>query len=500
MPTAVSRSLERNAQWLATRLNLAENNDFVQRSFIALGQECSLLYMDGLCNSDLLSEHVLRPLLRCKEILAGKEARNLALSKLIEAAAVRTEAEMESVVDNLMSGLCVLLVDTLSEVIVVDVRSNIRRMVSTPVSENVVDGPYEAFNETLRDNLTLLHRKVKSPQLICKHLSVGKMLPTQVALCYLDGICKPSTVEEMLRRLEGINVDTVLSMGMLEQLIEDDPYGMLPQVVSSERPDRAVSFLLEGQVLLLMDGSPQSIAMPMGFWHIFHAPDDNSSRFQLGSFMRIIRIIGVFCTVLFPALFVTLVVYHPGALPMTLITSIIESRTVMPISLFGEALLMQVVFNLINEANNRVPGMMGSSLGLVSALILGSAAVQASLISPLLIIIVALSGLGSYSFPSYAVGSSFRMMQLFILVAGWLMGIAGVLLCTLLFLCRIAGMTSLNEPYLAPQSPHREHNPDLLLRRPIFRQRLRSYLADPACSQRSQGRMRGFFPGKGDKP
>lgn len=181
---------------------------------------------------------------------------------------------------------------------------------------------------------------------------------------------------------------------------------------------------------------------------------------------------------------------------MTLITSILESRTLLPISLFGEAFLMQVVFNLINEAHTRVPGMMGSSLGLVSALILGSAAVEASLISPLLIIIVALSGLGSYSFPNYAVSFALRMMQLILLLAGWIMGLAGVLLCAMLFLCRIAGMTSLGHPYLAPQSPSREHNPDLLVRGPVFRQRLHAYLARPSNATRAQGRMRGFFPGK----
>ncbi len=496
MPQALSRSLERNIQWLRKRLNLDENGDIVQRCFVALGQTCCLLYIEGLCSSQLLSEHVLRPLLRCKETMAGKEALDFLVNKLLETPSVRACEDLEQIIKDLMSGHCVLLMDTLPVCLLMDLRSPAHRPLSTPISESVVDGPHEAFNESLRDNLTLLHRKIKSPLLICKHLTVGKLIPVQVSLCYMDGICKQETLEALQRRLDGIDVDIVQSSGMLEQLIEDSPNAMLPQVVGSERPDRMVSFLLEGQAVLLLEGSPRAIALPTGFWHIFHASDDTSSRWQQGSFMRLIRIIGIFCTVLFPALFVTIVIYHPSALPMTLLTSIIESRTIMPISLFGEALLMQVIFNLINEANVRVPGMMGSSLGLVSALILGSAAVQASLISPLLIIIVALSGLGNYSFPNYATGFSFRMMQLILLVAGWLMGLCGVLFCALLFLCRIAGMTSLGYPYLAPQSPHREHNPDLLLRKPIFRQQLRSYFANPATAQRTHGRMRGFFPEK----
>lgn len=176
-------------------------------------------------------------------------------------------------------------------------------------------------------------------------------------------------------------MDYVLASGILEQLIEDDPFAPLPQVVGSERPDRAVSFLLEGQVVLLLDGSPRSLAMPMGFWHLFHAPDDSYMRWQYGSFMRIIRLFGALVALLLPAMFVSIVVFHPMSLPMTLLTSIMQSRTTLPLSLFGETIFMLAVFQLINEAGTRVPGLMGSSLGLVSTLILGTAAVQAELVS-----------------------------------------------------------------------------------------------------------------------
>lgn len=496
MPVTVSQSLSRNLQWLQKRLNLKESDDYVQRSFTALGQDCSLIYLEGLTDGSALSEFVLRPLLRATEVLTGSDARMLAMNRLIEATSLRVEADLEEAAKEIMNGQVALLMDTVPEAVLLELRRYVHRPISNPISESVVDGPHEAFNEVLRDNLTLLHRKLKSPLLVCKLFSVGKVIPTQVALCYMDGVCPQETVQELLHRLEAVNADVVQSGGELQQLIEDNPYDLLPQALSTERPDRVVSFLLEGQAALLVDGSPQALAMPVGFWHVFHAPDDHSSRWQQGTFMRLVRFLGIFFAVLFPALFVTLVVYHPGALPMTLITSIMESRTVVPISLFGEAFLMQTVFNLINEAHTRVPGMMGSSLGLVSALILGSAAVEASLISPLLIIIVALSGLGTFSFPNYSVSFAFRMMQLLLLLAGWIMGLAGVLLCSLLFLCRIAGMTSLGAPYLAPRSPYREHNPDLLVRKPTFRQRLHSYLAQPSNASRSQGPMRGFFPGK----
>ncbi|MEG0126762.1 MAG: spore germination protein, partial [Clostridia bacterium] len=238
-------------------------------------------------------------------------------------------------------------------------------------------------------------------------------------------------------------------------------------------------------------GSPLALAMPMGIWHLFHAPDDSHMRWQYGSYMRLIRFIGAVISLLLPALFVSIVIYHPIALPMTLLTSILQSRTVVPISLLGESVLLLTFFSLINEAGTRVPGLMGSSLGLVSTLILGTAAVDAALVSPLLIIVVALSGLGGYALPDYSLSFAFRIAQMLLLLIGGMM---------VLLVCCVAGMESLGMPYLAPSSPKRTHNPDLILRAPVFRQRLRAYLANPAHMDRAHGRMRRFDEEKEKTP
>ncbi len=497
MPVAVSRSLKQNMDWLEKKLNLEKNDDIVQRSFVALGLHCDLLYMEGMSSGLSMAEHVLRPLMRCKETAVGKQAQDLVIHQLIEASAIRAEKDLDEALKQMMAGQSLLVMDTVGEVFLIDTRSYVHRPISPPMSENVVLGPYEAFNETLRDNLTLLHRKIQSPLFICRMMTVGTVMPTQIALCYMDGICQEETVRELEQRIEAIDVDMVQSGGQLEQLLEDNPRATLPQMASTERPDRAVSFLLEGQAVILMDGSTLAKAMPVGLWHLMHAPDDSSMRYQYSSFTRVIRLVGVFMALILPAFFVTLVIFHPVALPMTLLTSIMESRTVMPISLFGEALLMLLLFNLINEAHTRVPGIMGSSLGLVSALILGSAAVQAQIISPILIIIVAISGLGGYALPDYAVSYAFRIVQIILVLLGWIMGLAGVMFGALLFLCRIAGMTSLNQPYLAPWSPRWVHNPDLIIRKPVYRQRLRGYLANPDNMLRSKGTMRSTDKHKG---
>ena len=492
MQTNFSRNLEKNLKTLQQRLHLDVNDDVVVRRFSALGQDCALLYMEGLSDGEQMAQHILRPMMNSPLRLTGRGAARQLMDNVLTAPEAETEQELSKAVEDLLRGLCLVLMDTCDQALRIDLRAYARRPVSNPRNETVVVGPHDAFNETLRDNLTLLHRRLPSPNFVCQLRKVGTETPGQAALCYLDGVCPRETVEELQRRLDGVELDYVLTSGTLEQLIEDDPYAPLPQVVGTERPDRAVSFLMEGQAVLLLDGSPRALALPVSLWHLFHAPDDSYMRWQYGTFMRLLRLLGALVTLLLPAVFVSLVVYHPITIPMTLLTSIMQSRTNVPINLFEETLLMVAVFALINESAIRIPGMMGSSLGLVSTLILGTAAVDAGLVSPLLIIVVALSGLGSYAMPNYPLSFAFRMGQVVLLLAAGITGVSGLCYAVVMLLCWVAAMESLGQPFLAPGSPRRTHNPDLLLRAPTFRQRLRTYLSNPEEMKRAYGRMRRF--------
>lgn len=492
MQTNFSRNLEKNLKALQQRLHLDVNDDVVLRRFDALGQDCALLYVEGLSDGEQMAQHILRPMMNSPLALAGRSAAEQVMQSVLTVPEVESGPEVSQALDDLLRGLCLVLIDGCDQALRIDLRAYARRPVSNPRNETVVVGPHDAFNETLRDNLTLLHRRLPSPNFVCQLRKVGTETPGQAALCYLDGVCPRETVEELQRRLDGVELDYVLTSGTLEQLIEDDPYAPLPQVVGTERPDRAVSFLMEGQAVLLLDGSPRALALPVSLWHLFHAPDDSYMRWQYGTFMRLLRLLGALVTLLLPAVFVSLVVYHPITIPMTLLTSIMQSRTNVPINLFEETLLMVAVFALINESAIRIPGMMGSSLGLVSTLILGTAAVDAGLVSPLLIIVVALSGLGSYAMPNYPLSFAFRMGQVVLLLAAGITGISGLCYAVVMLLCWVAAMESLGQPFLAPGSPRRTHNPDLLLRAPTFRQRLRTYLSNPEEMKRAYGRMRRF--------
>jgi len=490
MPAVFSRDLEKNIAMMEKRLHTDINNDVVLRRFEAVGLRCALYYVEGMSSGENMGRHILWPMKMSRIVLNGKNAAEELAQKVLTAPEVKTESNPDKAVKELLFGQTMILLEGCTEAVMVDLRSYSRRSVSTPQTETVVIGPHDAFNETLRDNLTLLHRRMVTPDFVTTIVNVGDTAATQLALCYVDGICPRETVAEIKRRLNAINIDQVLTAGILEQLLEDDPYAPLPQMAATERPDRIVSFLMDGQAVLLLDGSPRALALPVGIWHLYHSPDDSYMRWQYGTVTRWLRLAGAFVALYLPAVFVSLVVYHPMTIPMTLLTSIVQSRTTIPLSILGEAVLMLLIFGLINESAQRTPSLMGSSLGLVRTLLLGSAAVEAGLVSPLLIIVVALTGLGSYALPDYSLSFAFRIGQMLLLVAAGLMGWSGLCWMSLLLLCWVASMTSLGYPYLAPTSPRRTHNPDIVSRKPVFRQRLRTYVSNPARMRRSRGKMR----------
>jgi len=371
-----------------------------------------------------------------------------------------------------------------------DVRMFVRRGISPPLTESVVLGPHQGFNESIRDCITLLRRILPTPELIGEMRTVGDVFPTSLCVLYLDKAVDRDSLSRLKARLDGVRTDHVLSIGALQQLLEDRPFALLPQFVLTERPDRVASMLLEGQIALVLDGSPQVMVLPAGILHLLHTPDDTSARWQYGSFMRLLRLSGLLAALLLPGLFAAFVTFHPEALPVTLLTAVLESQAAVPFSIPAETLLMLVMFNLIGEASTRVPSVVGSTLGTVSGLILGQAAVEAKLVHPLLLIVVAVSSLGSYAAPDYSLGLAVRIGQLLMLAAGCIFGVYGVVLFAAAGTVRLCALTSLGSPFAAPAAPLRPRNPDMLLRWPIWRQRFRTWLGSADNQVRTRGAMR----------
>ncbi len=489
MSTPVTTSIQENRRKTDAALHRDINPDMHVRHFCVFGKEASLYYAEGLCSVDFLQHYVLTPLAELRDAPVPEDIAQ-ALCCAVYDADVQIAQTVEAAVSQILTGRAVVFVDGMPHALGFDVRAFVRRGISPPLTEQVVFGPHEGFNESLRDCITLIRRILPTPDLIGEIRTIGERYPRGLCVMYLYGVADETNLERVKARLDGVKVDHVLSIGALQQLIEDRPYALLPQCILTERPDRAASMLLEGQIVLLLDGSSQALVLPASIWHLLHTPDDTSARFQYGTFMRLIRLLGLLCALLLPGLFVAFVTFHPEALPVALLTSILESQASVPFSIPLETVVMLIMFNLIGEAATRVPSVVGSTLGTVSGLILGSAAVDAHLVHPLLLIVVAVASLGSYAVPDYSLGMAVRIGQLLFVLAGSIFGVYGMVLFAAAGLVRLCALTSLGSPFAAPVSPHRPCNADGFIRGPIWMQRWRTWLSSTHSRKRARSDMR----------
>ena len=257
--------------------------------------------------------------------------------------------------------------------------------------------------------------------------------------------------------------------------------------------------MCDGQIAVMMDNSPYALIAPITFFHLIHAADDNYMRWQYASFTRILRMCGLLLSLFLPGLYVALTTFHPQVIPLDLLTSIAETRARVPFPVLIETLILELSFFMINEAGTRMPNQIGSALGIVGGLILGQAAVAADIISPILIIIVALSGLGNYVAPTYSLSIAMEILRLGILFMGAFMGLYGISLIAFVYLCVLCGARSLGAPMMAPFAPYRPHNPDLMLRLPAWMQKRLLFLANHASWLKKSGRngdVRGWKEGE----
>ena len=473
----LSTSLEENVERFKALLHADINSDAQFRPLQMRGRRLCVVYIEGMADDKKLSDFALRACVERQELEELTLDADTLMEKVLEIAQCEKAEIVEDILDKVVTGMSAVLIDGCGEAVLMETRGYPSRPVNKTTNESVVIGAQEGFVESLRTNMTLLRRYVPSRQLITECLSVGREVPCHVTLAYLEGVADADVVDRLRRRVMSIDALTVQGLGAIQQHIEDSPWALLPQMLQTERPDRAASCVMEGQVVLLADNSPYALAAPITLFHQLHASDDSFARWQYGTFLRLIRVMGMAISVFLPGLYVALTDYHMHLLPLSLLGSIAEARANVPFPILAEILIMEFSFYLINEAGTRLPNQIGSALGIVGALILGQAAVSASIISPILIIIVAITGLGNYAIPDYGFGIGLVIGRLFVILSGAALGLYGVCLAAFALLVGLCGMRSLGIPYLAPIAPKRPHNPDILLRLPVWLQRRPMFFA-----------------------
>lgn len=475
----VSASLAENHKMITELYQLPENKDLIVRSFEIPCQPpvaALLVFIDGMVDKKVINLSILEPLMniktKCEQWEAGDLVQNIVRAAL-PSNQVKGFVSFREISSGINDGDTALFLDGATEAIVLETKGYALRSISKPQIEQSVRGSQAAFCEGFRINTGLMRTYLPTTDLMTEIITVGDRIPMKCALMYLKSVANPRLVAEVKRRLNGISTDYIVDIGILEQYLEDHPHIPFPQTLSTERPDRAAVHLTEGRVVLILDGSPFAHVLPVSLFTFLHSIEDFSLKIPLGTFMRLIRIMGVALSVLLPSLYLAINYFHQEALPTELALAIAGARERVPFPAFIEILLMEFSFELIREAGLRVPGLLGSTIGIVGAIILGQAAVAANIVSPIMVVLIAITGLASFSIPDYRLGFAVRIIRFLFLLLAATFGLVGLSFGVLIVFITLCSMKSFGMPYMAPIAPRTQAGLDVIVRGPVFKQEKR---------------------------
>lgn len=390
---------------------------------------------------------------------------------------------MEEAVRGILIGDAVVFVDGFAGALKIPDKGYPKMGVNPSDTEKVVRGSSEGFTESEKANTALIRRRIRNTGLKVKEFQVGVRSFTNIALVYMGDLADPALVQEIHRRLTMYDIDGVMDSGIMEQLAEEAWYSPFPQFQSTRRPDRAAMAVLEGKVVVLVDNSPVALMLPTDINSFLKTTDDYYNRFYMATFARLIRYAAAFFALTLPGLYLAVINFHTQILPTPLLLSFWEARMGVPFPAALEVLLMELSFELLREAGVRLPGTMGNTIGIVGGLIIGQAAVEANLVSPIVVILVAFTALCSFAIPNEEFAFSFRILKFAILALSAWLGFFGFLIGVFGVLVHIASLKSFNIPYLTPyvaaQLNGYEDEKDSIIRYPLKKLWKRPIYANP---------------------
>jgi hypothetical protein len=445
-------------------------DDVIFRSFRLCGNNRGLIvFIDGMVDEKRIETELLQPLMSCSQ--SEEERIDDILSWLINMVLPTEKIEIQMQDDQaaeaILNGEVLMLVDGTPGALQIGMASFETRSVEEPETEPVIRGPRDGFTESLQINVTLIRRRLKSPKLKSESFQVGTLSRTKIAIMYVEGLAQQKIIDEVKTRIQNIQLDMVLESGYIEELIMDNRFSIFPQLITTERPDRATASLAEGRVVIIVDNTPFSLIAPATFFELLQSVEDYSQHFMVATATRWLRLWLSFSALVFPSLYIAVTTMHQEMLPTSLLISISSSREAVPFPAIVEAFIMELAFEGLREAGVRLPRPVGQAVSIVGALVIGQAAVQAGLVSASLVIVVSFTGIASFIFPSYSQGLSIRLLRFPLMIIAGTLGLYGILLALLALLVNLSKLRSFGVPYFSPISPMNIRGiKDVLLREP----------------------------------
>lgn len=415
----------------------------------------TLCWLDGLVSGKDVSEDVLRPFTdhaRFSGVECPLDCLELLIHGGVYSGTVQKRTTMDDTTADLVSGCCVFVFDTLGAAVSFEVKSEKSRGISEPSIEKTLKGSKDAFVEALRTNTSLVRRHLRTPELKLEQTVVGRRSATPVAIMYVSGIASPLSVADVKHRLDDIDIDALSSSGCLEQYIVDRPGSPFPQLLHTERPDKFVIELLNGRVGLIADGIPVGFLLPATMAKFMKVAEDRSQNYLVASALTLLRWLSLLISALLPALFVAVAMYHQEMIPTKLLLSMIEAKQRVPFSVAVEILSMLVAFELLQEAGLRLPNSVGDTVSIIGALIVGQSAVEARVVSPVAVIVVATAGICGFTLPSRDLASALRLTRFALVLFAIFLGLYGVTLGLVLLVLHLCSIDSYGVAYTSPLS------------------------------------------------
>jgi hypothetical protein len=450
--------------------------DVVFRSFSIGGKtKAMLVYIEGLSNLDSIDQYLLSPLMQ--ETTQELENLNRIIEQKIPISNIKEVQTIESCIEQISVGNPVLLIENVMNGLSFNLAKFEKRAVEEPTAESVVRGPREGFTESLGVNTSLLRRKLRTPLLKMLQMQVGRYSRTEVAIAYIEGIADQTLIEEVQNRLNRIDIDGVLESAYIEELLEDQPFSIFPQIMNTERPDVAAANLLEGRVVIMVDGTPFVLIAPTTFYSLIQSPEDYYQRYAFSTAIRWLRYAALVISLLLPSLYVAVLTFHQEMVPTSLFFSIAKSREEIPFPVVVEALIMEITFEALREAGVRLPKQIGSAVSIVGALVIGQAAVSAGIVSAPMVMVVSITGIASFMIPRYSAGIALRLLRLPIILLAGTLGLLGIMLGVISTVVHLCTLRSFGVPYLSPLGPMKGRDmKDVLIRAPWWMLNTRPHL------------------------
>lgn len=455
----LSKKIQQNIDKFKNELN--DSSDLVVREFeLNIKQspelKCALFFLEGMISNEQITRGIIQPILH--EARNYDQQRDANVLTFLEKAILTVgetskKNDGDEILLSLMMGEALLLVDGSNEAISVDVKGWERRGIESSQTEAVIRGPRDSFTEALNLNLMLIRRRLRDRNLVLESIKIGERSQSDIVIAYVKNIVQPDLVKEVRKRLDGVNMDVILDSGYIEQIIEDEWWSPFNTLQDTERPDEVVAGITEGRVAILVDNSPFALLAPATFNTQMMSPEDYYVRWPAANFIRVIRFLASFVAFVTPSLYIALVSFHPEMIPTQLVLSIAASRTGIPFPAFIEAIVMELSLELLREAGIRLPGPIGQTIGIVGGLIIGDAAVRAGIVSPIMVIVVAMTAIAGFIIPTYTLSFGLRMTRFFLMILASMFGLYGLTIGLLIVLSHLATLTSFGVSYLSPWAP-----------------------------------------------